>query len=107
MRAFLLILITFSMNAIAGFDKLTVQNLDLEYLGPYGKGTVERVGIGMSFATEPYDVEVNRTDDAFELTSPYLDFTWNDPLKFVYDIEILNTKVYVVFVQAFPIEHQM
>lgn len=92
MRAFLLILTIFSMNAIAGFDKLTVQNLDLEYTGPYGKGTVERVGIGMSLATEPYDIEINRTDSSFELTSPYLDFTWNDPLKMIYDIEKLNTK---------------
>ena len=92
MRAFLLILTIFSMNAFAGFDKLTVQNLDLDYLGPYGKGTVERVGIGMSLATEPYDIEVNRTDDAFELTSPYLDFTWNHPLKFVHEIEKLNSK---------------
>lgn len=90
---FLLLICTFiSINAIAGFDKLTVQNLDLEYTGPYGKGTVERVGIGMSLATEPYDVEINRTDSSFELTSPYLDFTWNDPLKFIYEIEKLNTK---------------
>lgn len=92
MRALLLILTIFSINAFAGFDKLTVQNLDLEYLGPYGKGTVERVGIGMSLATEPYDIEINRTDEAFELTSPYLDFTWNDPLKFIHDIEKLTAK---------------
>lgn len=92
MRAFLLILTIFSINAFAGFDKLTVQNLDLEYVGTYGKGAVERVGIGMSFAADPYDIEINRTDESFELTSPYLDFTWNDPLKFIYDIEKLTTK---------------
>jgi hypothetical protein len=92
MRLLLLFLLLFSATSFAGFNKITMQNLDLEYAAPYGKGTVDKVGIGMSLRPETFDLEIKRTENAFELTSPYVDFTWNDPIKFIYDIEYVTTK---------------
>lgn len=92
MKKFLLVLTLFSVSAFAGFEKLTVENLDLEYVSPSGKGMVDRVGIGMSLVSQPYPIEINRTENSFELTSPYVDFSWIHPLKFIYDIEALTTK---------------
>lgn len=92
MRSLLILLPLIALNAFAGFEKLTIKNLDLEYAVPYGAGTVEKVGIGMSLEPEAFPVEINRTENSFDLTSPYVDFTWYRPLKFVYDIEQLVTK---------------
>jgi hypothetical protein len=80
------------VNAFAGLEKVTLQNLDLDYALPFGKGTVERVGIGMSLAADPYAIEVHRLTDSFEITSPYLDFSWSGPNKLLHDLEKLQTK---------------
>ncbi len=92
MRLFLLITLFVSFSAEAAFEKLNVKNLDLDYKAPHGSGTVEKVGIGMSLAPEAFPIEINRTENSFELTSPYVDFTWYKPLKFIYDVEDLVTK---------------
>jgi hypothetical protein len=92
MNKFLLLLTFFSVSALADFKKIKVDNLDLDYVSPSGKGMVERVGIGLSLTSEPYPIEINRTQDTFELTSPYVDFTWNQPLKMIYDLDAVTTK---------------
>lgn len=92
MKAFLLVLTLVSCHVYAGFEKLTVENLDLKYVAPRGEGVVDRVGIGMSFAPTPYPIQIEKTENAFELTSPYVDFTWKHPLKFIYDLEAVTAK---------------
>lgn len=85
----LITLFSVSISTAADFEKITVQNLDFEYASPYGSGTVDKVGIGLGMAPDNYVIEINRTEDAFELTSPHVDFTWRNPLKFIFDIEAL------------------
>ncbi len=93
MKTFLLLFSLLSIShAFAGFEKITVQNLDLDYTAPYGSGTVDRVGIGLGLRPENYVIEINRTENAIELTSPYVDFTWNYPLKFIFDLEAVTAK---------------
>jgi hypothetical protein len=92
MRSLFFLITLVSLNASAGFEKLNVQNLDLDYKAPHGSGTVEKVGIGMSLNPEAFPVEINRTENSFDLTSPYVDFTWYRPLKFMYDVQELVTK---------------
>lgn len=92
MKSLLLILTLVSLNAFAGFEKLNVINLDLDYKAPHGTGTAEKVGIGVSLQSEPFPIDINRTENSLELTSPYVDFTWYNPLKFIYDVEELVTK---------------
>lgn len=88
MRILILLLTAFlTSSAFADFHKVMVQNLDLDYEAPYGRGTVEKVGIGLGLAPEGYNIELQRTDDSFELTSPYVDFTWRNPLKFLFETE--------------------
>ena len=92
MRSLFLLTLLLSSSAFASFEKLNVKNLDLDYKAPHGAGTVEKVGIGMSLGPVAFPVEINRTENAFELTSPYVDFTWYKPLKFIYDVQELVTK---------------
>jgi hypothetical protein len=92
MRIFLLTLTLVSFSAWPGFEKLTVEKLDLDYVSPTGKGMVDRVGIGMSFTSRPYPIEIKKTEKSFELFSPYVDFTWFHPLKFIYDMEEVFTR---------------
>jgi hypothetical protein len=94
MKTFLYLITFFILTSSYGadFEKITVENLDLEYKAPYGSGTVDRVGIGLGLAPENYVIAINRTEDAFELTSPYVDFTWRNPVKFIFDLEALTTR---------------
>jgi hypothetical protein len=87
----LLFLCLFSFSALAGFEKLTIQNLDLEYNAPYGKGMVEKVGIGLGLAPVAYPIEIRRTDTSLDLVSEQVDFSWVNPLKLIYELEHLAT----------------
>jgi hypothetical protein len=87
MRFIFLFMTLLTFNALASFEKLNVENLDLDYKIPFGVGTVKKVGMGILLAPEVFPIQINRTVNAFELTSPYVDFTWNRPLKLVYDVE--------------------
>ncbi|WPU63316.1 hypothetical protein [Peredibacter starrii] len=88
----LLVLLSFVSFAFAGFDKVTIKNLELAYSAPHGKGTVEKVTLGFSLAPEIYPIEVNRTADSFELMTPFLDVAWRNPWKFFHDLEKLETR---------------
>lgn len=92
MKNLLLILVLFPFGAYAGLEKITLQNLDLIYDFPLGKGTADKVGIGISKSSEALvDIEIQRTDHSFELTTPYFDFSWLNPSPFVFDMEKLTT----------------
>lgn len=89
----ILIFLTFStLSFSADFKRISIENLNLEYSAPHGKGTVDKVGIGFSLQSGPYPAEVTRTENSFEITSPFVDLTWDNPWKFVYDIEHLSTQ---------------
>lgn len=92
MKFFLITFLICSFPAFAQFKKITITNLDLDYVAPYGKGTVEKFGLGMLVAQVPYEIEVLKTADTFELTSPYLEFSWINPLPFFYELETLKTQ---------------
>jgi hypothetical protein len=79
--------------AFADLSKLTIKNLDLDYQMPSGSGTIEKLQIGLSTKTEiPYAIHVERTENAFHITSSVLDFTWENPVKFIHDLQILSVK---------------
>ncbi len=92
MRSFLGLFVFFQLSAFAGIQKINIQNLDLEYAAPYGKGTLDKFGVGTSLAPEKLDVELLLTENALDVTSPMVDFTWNDPDKFVYALEKVSAK---------------
>jgi hypothetical protein len=86
---FLLFTFFISFSTLAGFEGLMVKNLDLDYSAPYGKGELEKISIGLSKSNSPYPLEVEKSEDAFFLRSPFIDLKWGDPLKFFYDLEVL------------------
>lgn len=91
MKLLLPLLFTTSF-AFASLEKITVQNLDLDYAAPYGKGTVEKVGIGVGLTPETFPLEVIRTETSFDLISPYVDFSWMNPLKFIYSLQTVSSR---------------
>lgn len=94
MRAFLFLLALISSQSFAGFEKISVKNLNLSYQAPHGEGTLDKVGLGYSLkaAQVPYRISIERTTDRFEVTSDFLDFTWINPYKFFYNLEQFSTK---------------
>ncbi|MBA2406310.1 MAG: hypothetical protein H0V66_16150 [Bdellovibrionales bacterium] len=99
MSYFLLILI-FVSPAFAGLDKIAIKNLDLDYVYPQGTGLVEKVSVGIAIekSETAYPVEIFRRDNAFDVTSTFVDFQWLDPIPFVHNMlkaktEKLNLKV--------------
>lgn len=91
MKLFLLMLLV-PLFAFAGLDRISVQNLDMEYAAPYGKGTVEKIGIGLGLAPEAYPIEFIRQEHSIDLITPYVEFSWMNPLKFIYDLQAVSTK---------------
>lgn len=95
MKLLSLILSLLAFPVFAGFEKITIQNLDFEYKTPYGQGTAEKIGVGVSLktkATIPFPVEVTRTEESFEFVTPYIDFSWKHPLKFLYELEEFHSQ---------------
>lgn len=94
MRAILLLIAFLSSSAQAGFEKISVKNLNLTYQDGRGEGTLEKVGLGYSLKNVqiPYRISIEKTENSFEVTSEFLDFSWIAPYKFFYNAEKLNTK---------------
>lgn len=91
MKIFLLLFFTTSF-AFARLERITVQTLDLDYAAPYGRGMAEKVGIGIGIAPESFPIDVIRTENSFDLISPYVEFSWMNPLKFIYDLQSVSSR---------------
>lgn len=92
MKFFLTFFVFCQLSAFAEIQKINIQNLDLEYEAPYGKGELDKFGIGTTLVQEKLGVELFLTDDALDITSTYVDFTWNTPDKFIYSLEKVSAK---------------
>ncbi len=94
MRALLLLIAFLSSSAQAGFEKISVKNLNLNYQDSYGEGTLEKVGLGYSLkqVQVPYRISIEKTESAFEVTSEFLDFSWIKPYKIFFNAEKFNAK---------------
>lgn len=89
MRVTLILIAFLSSLAHAGFEKISVKKLNLTYQDSYGEGTLEKVGLGYSLKNVqvPYRISIERTDEAFEVTSEFLDFSWIKPYKIFHNAE--------------------
>jgi hypothetical protein len=85
-------LLLFFTPAFASLESLSVKNLDLDYVQPYGKGQVEKASLGLSLYAGPYPVEVHRTPTALELESAFFSLIWEKPMKFMHDMDRLLGK---------------
>jgi hypothetical protein len=94
MKALILTLGLFMMGPLAasGLEKIAIQNLDLDYQSPYGKGEFEKLQIGLSLINPRYQVEVHRQPDAFLLETAFVDFTWYQPLAFLHEMQNLTAR---------------
>lgn len=94
MRSLLFLLAFISSYSFAGFEKISVTNLNLSYEAPYGEGTIDKVGLGYSLkdVEVPYKISLERTDHSFDITSDFLDFSWIHPYKFFYKMEKFSTR---------------
>ena len=90
MRALLLTIFLLSSSAFAsGLHHLNVQKLNFDYTAPAGQGTVEKLDIGLSKAMDEA-VAVERVGETFVARTTFLDFTWMEPWKFLFDVEALK-----------------
>ncbi len=89
MRAFFVSLLFLSTTAFAGLHHLNVQKLNLDYTTPAGQGTVGKLDIGLSKASEEA-FTIERVGKTFVARTSFLDFTWMEPWKFLFDVEALK-----------------
>lgn len=78
--------------AYADIKKVVIKDLNLDYVVPYGKGNIEKIDIATSLVQVPMDIELHRLSDAFVVNSPYVNFTWHNPIKTIYSLEELSAK---------------
>ena len=94
-----IVFILFSATSYADLEKILVQNLDLDYTSPVGKGEFEKLSFGVSLKQEQkYPVDIYRRDDSFDVVSHFIEFQWKNPLAFAHNlkevkIEKLNLKL--------------
>ena len=100
MKFLLVIVFTLvSATSHADLEKILVQNLDLDYTAPVGKGEFEKLNFSVSLKDEhKYPVEIYRRDDTFDVVSHFIEFQWKNPLAFIHNlkeakIEKLNLKL--------------
>jgi hypothetical protein len=89
---FVSFLILLFSPAHAGLESLSVKNLDLDYVQPFGKGQVEKASLGLSLYEGPYPIEVHRTPTALKLESAFFSLIWEKPIKFIHDMDRLLGK---------------
>lgn len=96
MRFCLFLFIFFVAPAWAGFEGITIKNLDLKYERPYGRGVVERASLILSsfIGPLPMPVELVRSDASYKLGTPYFDLVWQNPLHFLHDLKELEAEVF-------------
>ncbi len=93
MGLFISVFFLFSSLAFASLQKINIKNLDLNYVYPQGSGTFEKLQIGIKSFNEPtYPVDVIREESSFLLTTPFVDFTWLNPVKFIHDLASFETR---------------
>lgn len=78
--------------SFASLETISIKNLNMNYLKPFGQGEVEKVTIGLSLVQVPYPVEVERVEKGFAVRSQYLDLTWYEPFVLAHDMEEFHTK---------------
>jgi hypothetical protein len=89
----------FSLTTFAGLEKILIQNLDLNYTYPAGKGEFEKLNFGVSLKDgHKYPVDIYRRDDAFDVVSHFIEFQWKKPLAFIHNlkeakVDKLNLKI--------------
>lgn len=89
------LLFLFSSWAYASLQKINIKNLDLHYVYPQGSGTFEKLQLGIKSRFEPvpvFPVEISRGEASFDLSTPFVDFSWINPVKFVHDLAGFETK---------------
>src|SRR4051794_20941052 len=92
MKKLLILSFFLCAGAFASLERISATNLDLAYAYPTGKGEFEKLQIGVSLLPETYPVTVERREDAFDLITPFVEFSWLKPVKFVHDLEALEVK---------------
>ena len=90
---YILILLALTSNfSYAGIKKLHIEGLNFDYKAPEGTGTVKKINLGFSLAPAEYGVKVVKTSDSFELTSDFIDVSWQNPWPFLYELEMGQVK---------------
>jgi hypothetical protein len=78
MRLLLVLILLVPTLSFAGLEKLTINNLNLDYVSPKGTGTVDKVEVGVSKEfSQP--VEVEKLEDSLLLRTGVVEFQWMKP----------------------------
>lgn len=89
---FLLLIVLSIVPALATLEKISIQNLDLNYASPMGGGEFEKLTLGIKSKEQTYPVEIHRRDHSIEILSPFISFEWMRPLPFVHNLQTASTK---------------
>lgn len=91
MSYFILALLLVS-SAFATLEKISIQNLNVEYTYPYGTGEFEKLSLGVELIPAKYPVEFFRRDASYEIVSPFVTFEYLNPTPFIHNIQNLSAK---------------
>lgn len=90
--SYLLLIFICLSSAFASLDNIHIKNLDLTYVYPEGSGEFERLKVGVDLVEEKYPVQVFRRENSIDISSPFVDFQWLDPLTFIHNAQKVSAK---------------
>jgi hypothetical protein len=90
--AFLFFLLTtLALPSFADFERMQIENLSADYKRPSGRAEIEKIQIDFtSPLSAPYVLTLERTEDAFQVISPFLQLNWLKPWKIIHNAEELS-----------------
>lgn len=91
-RFLLLLLSLFSYSCFAGLNKVSIQDLNLDYVSPRGTGDFVKFSLDLSLIPQSFPLEIENVEGRYVLRTPMADLTWSDPGEFLLGIEELKTR---------------
>lgn len=87
---FLICLISLPLHA--GLEKVTLKNVNLDYVAPSGRGEAEKISVATSLMSNVLPFEITRRENSFDVTTPFIDYSWLNPPEYFYTAEAFEVK---------------
>jgi len=86
----LFVVLSFFEFTYASLERVQIENVNLNYQRPYGRGEMEVINMDISSVRpESYPMEIFRGENVFKVSMPFLNLNWLNPWPFIYDVESL------------------
>jgi len=86
----LFLLLPFFNFTHASLERVQIENVNLNYQKPYGRGEMDVINMDISsIQSQSYPLEIFRGENIFKVAMPFFNLNWVNPWPFIYKTENL------------------